>query len=112
NAERARYADLRAIVDMIPKHASVAATDAVTPHISNRVNAYALRERPDVVEYVLIRKALLDFGSSRKHTQGLFQRERYGLLARRGEFYLFQRGHTSEETAKALAELGLPGGAK
>ncbi len=106
-AERARYSDLRQLVAMIPPEASVAATDSATPHISNRVMAFALREDHGDADYILIRKQLMDFLKTRKNVRAALEGHRYGLLAQRGDFYLLKRGHDSPNTEAALRALGL-----
>src|SRR5207237_5595533 len=57
-AERRRYADLQALVAMIPPNASVAATENEVPHISTRRDALPLRVKPPTpVDYLLVRRS-------------------------------------------------------
>jgi uncharacterized membrane protein len=105
--ERARYRELRELIALIPREASVAATDAETPHISNRITAYALRESAGDADYLLIRKPGLNFLGSRASVQRAFERNVYGLVQKRADFYLFRRDHTSPDTEAAIAELGI-----
>ena len=104
-AERDRYRDLRAVVAMIPPDASVAATDAETPHVSNRVTAYPFRTGSGEADYLLIRRFRRQ--SARKNAQRTIDEHPYGLLAQVGDFRLFKRGHNSPETAAAMRRLGL-----
>jgi len=107
-AERARYRDLRELIAMIPPEASVAATDAENPHISNRVTAYPFRRGSGQAEYLLIRK--FTRSNARRNAQRTLDEHPYGLLAQVGDFYLFKRGHESPETAVALKKLLLKPG--
>jgi len=110
--ERARYRDLLRVIALIPPDASVAATDPETPHISNRITAYPLRQGAGDAEYLLIRKGALGFNKSRQHAQEALDEYSYGLLARVDDFFLFKRGLQAPDTDRALAELRLRPGAK
>jgi uncharacterized membrane protein len=112
-AEQRRYADLQALVAMIPPAASVAATENETPHISTRKNAYPLRVAPGPVDYLLIGRSHVGDLSRASLNAALANHEEYGLLAQRGdELFLFKRGHFSPATAAATAAarrtLGVP----
>jgi hypothetical protein len=109
-AEKRRYADLKELLAMIPKDASVAATENETPHISTRKNAYCLRVAPpDPVDYLLISRSNVG-DLSRAALNGAMAKENgYGLLAQRGDdLFLFKRGYVSSGTAAARAALSLP----
>jgi len=108
DTERARYRDLQEVIAMIPPEASVAATDAENPHISNRITAYPFRMGSGDAEYLLIRN--LGNQGSRNNAQETIDEHPYGLIARVGEFYLFKRGYESPETADALRKLRLKPG--
>lgn len=105
--ERTRYRDLLEIAALIPPDASVAATDPETPHISNRITAYPLRQGAGDAEYLLIRKGALNFNKSRQHAQEALNEYPYGLVTRIDDFFLFKRDHRAPETERALRELRL-----
>ena len=90
---------------MIPPEASVAATDPESPHITNRITAYPFRRGSGDAEYLLIRR--FQSSNSRRQAQKTIDDGSYGLLARVGDFYLFERGHESPETVEALKKVGL-----
>jgi uncharacterized membrane protein len=105
DAERERYQDLREIIAMIPPDASVAATDPESPHITNRLTAYAFRTGAGDAEYLLVRRFVRS--NARKNAQRALDEHSYGLVAEVGDFRLFKRGHESPETEAALRRLGL-----
>ncbi|HEY8925323.1 MAG TPA: DUF2079 domain-containing protein [Polyangia bacterium] len=109
-AERRRYADLKALVAMIPPDASVAATENEVPHISTRRDALPLRVKPPTpVDYLLIRRSHIGDLSRAALNGAMADPKEYGLLAQRDyELFLFKRGHVSPDTAMARSMLGLP----
>jgi uncharacterized membrane protein len=104
---RTRYANVRKLTDQIPRSASVAATEYMTPHVSARLDAFVLRWDCGDVDYVFLSNR--EMGETvRKSLNTMFKRKSYGLLGKTGEeFYLFKQGHQSPETPAALAALGL-----
>lgn len=106
--DRARYAELKDVIARIPKDAVVAATDSEVPHVSNRELCYALREHSGDAEYLLINRNLLWAGNTMMQLRQALSRNQYGLVYRRGLFFLFKRDHAGEGTADAKRELGLP----
>lgn len=109
-AEKRRYADLKELLALIPKDASVAATENETPHISTRKNAYCLRVAPPTpVDYLLISRSNVGDLSRGALNGAMVKENGYGLLAQRGDdLFLFKRGHVSPGTAAARAALSLP----
>jgi len=109
-AEKKRYQDLKELVAMIPKNASVAATENEVPHISARMDAMALRITPPrKMDYLLIGRSHVGSLSQAALNGAMADPNEYGLLASRGdELFLFKRGHVSPETARARALLGVP----
>jgi uncharacterized membrane protein len=106
--ETQTYADLMRLVDMIPKTASVTATDIESPHLSNRLDVYAIAQDDSAGEYLLVNTRSLHLARSRQNLATIWQRNRYGLLARSGaSYFLFRNGHESGETAAAAHEIGI-----
>lgn len=106
--DRKRYAELKELVAMIPPSASVAATENETPHISNRMDAYPLRiEPPKHPDYVLINRTHIGDLSRSAVDKLLADPNEYGLLAQRGDLYLFKRGYQSPQTPAARHAVGL-----
>jgi len=109
DADRRRYADLQALVAMIPPGASVAATEHEAPHISTRLDALPMRIKPPKpVDYLLIGRSHVGDLSRAALDATLADPNEYGLVAQRdNELFLFKRGHVSPETASARALLGV-----
>jgi len=108
DSDHKRYDQLKELLAMIPPSASVAATENETPHISTRKDAYPLRiEPPQHPDYVLINPSHIG-DLSRSAVDKLFANPyEYGLLAQRGDLYLFKRGYQSPQTAAARRAIGL-----
>lgn len=108
-ADQRRYRDLKEMLAMIPRSASVAATEQETAHISTRTIAYPLRDPPGPVDYLLIGRSHIGDLSRNALNSALARPDEYGLLAERDdELFLFKRGHSSPGTRAARAKLGVP----
>jgi uncharacterized membrane protein len=105
-AEEKTYSALRKIIARIPATASVAATDAEVPLISNRFSAYTLRAHHGDADYLLVNKNALA-PDSRNVLKDALRRNEYGFVTKEAVFYLFKRGAENEETGKVLQTLGL-----
>jgi uncharacterized membrane protein len=105
-SEKDQYAKLKKVVSLIPRTASVAATDREVPHISNRYSAYTLRIHHGDSDYLLINQTGVA-PDVRNIVQNALSRNDYGYVTKEGPFYLFKRGHVSSETEKAFKTLGL-----
>jgi uncharacterized membrane protein len=104
-----RYRQLKELLAMIPKNASVAATEQETAHVSTRKTVYPLRVPPGPVDYLLIGRSHVGDLSRSSLNAALANPTEYGLLAERGdELFLFKRGHVSSATAAARWKLGVP----
>jgi hypothetical protein len=106
SSELSTYADLRALLERVPREASVTATEFESPLISTRLNAYSAALRDADAEYVLIHRDhfVLD---ARKHLHDLFSRHPFGLVEQRGNAYLFKRGEKTPGTDAAEQSLGI-----
>ena len=105
-ASEKRYADLQAVAARIPATARVVATPYLFSHVSNHVDAFDARGPYAVPDYVFLSSREIN-GESRDSLSRTFTQARYQLVTRIGEFYLFQRGVETSETAAALKTLGL-----
>ncbi len=93
-AERARTAQLRELVSMIPPEASVAATEQEGPHVSTRLVMYSLKFTwGDYPDYLLVGPH--PHGGERRNLLAAVQTGEYGQVARKGPFRLLQRGRAS-----------------
>jgi len=101
--EEKRYAALQKIVAMIPKDASVAASESEMPHVAARVNAYDLRFAHGDADFLLVRAGALYTPGTLKSA---LDRHRYGLVASEMGIYLFRRDADGAGTDAARTLLG------
>ncbi|MET0388606.1 MAG: DUF2079 domain-containing protein [Polyangiales bacterium] len=106
SGEQQRYNDLMSLARLIPPRASVAATESEIPHVSTRINAYTLKITIESADYLLLNRHHLD-SDARQRLKSTLKTTPYGLVARRGEFFLFQKFKKSPETDNALRSLGI-----
>lgn len=90
-----------ALIEMIPKDAKVAASEFINPHVSSRANAYSMRGSLYDAEYLLLHLAAM--GPREKQlVRTAVERDRYGLLAKRGKFLLFKKGFDTARNADVM----------
>jgi uncharacterized membrane protein len=105
--EKQRYQDLRALIAMIPRTASVAATEQEVPHVSTREVIYSMRQPPGAVDYLLVGRSHM--GGMQANLTAAFAVASYGLVAQKGdELFLFKRGPRTPGTEAAMSMLGVP----
>ena len=104
--EEKRYQDLSALIQRIPQSASVAATETVIPHVSNRLNAFTLKITAGKADYLLLYRHHLDDGV-RDRVKEALKEQPYGLVEKRGDFYLFAKNVQAKDTDRTLRSLGL-----
>lgn len=105
-SERETYAALRKVVAKIPREASVAASDQTVPHVSNRYSVYTLSVGHGDADYLLLDRRMLS-EPMRKIVTDAISRSDYGLVIKKGRFYLFKRGDITPGTEDALQALGI-----
>lgn len=108
-AEKKRYETLKRMAKMIPQSASVSATENEVPHVAVRLDTYTLKDGAFDADYLLIRAG---GGVSGATLNELLAHNKYGLVTKGDDLYLFKRGHQSAETAAALSALGVRVGRK
>lgn len=105
--EKQRYQDLRALISMIPRSASVAATENEVPHVSTRSVIYSMRQPPGPVDYLLVGRSHM--GGMQANLTAAFASASYGLVAKKAdELFLFKRGPRTPGTEEAMSMLGVP----
>lgn len=107
DAERQTYADLKSVIGLVPRKASVAATDSVLPHLSARETCYTLRDHHGDADFLVIHRGHLVHGGQQRTVNDAFARNNYGLFARKGNFVVFKKDHHSDDTAAVMTELGI-----
>jgi hypothetical protein len=105
-ADKAKYADLKALIALIPKNASVVATETEAPHVSNREDCFTMRFGHLDADYMLVSIAEVRSGNSRKYFKDAVDSGKYGLVEKRGPFMLWQRGAPKGRNAEGLRLIG------
>jgi uncharacterized membrane protein len=102
-----RYADLKFLVDQLPRDASVSVSEHAGAHASNRVRAYSMRAGPQGADFVLAGKFDLGVADTRSSLVKALNSNEYGVWQRRGEFAIFKRGHDTSGNAELRRDWGL-----
>lgn len=93
-SDRQRYADLKALIAMVPPTAKITSSEYVVPHVSNRPNSYTLRNGLFDAKYLI-------FEAPARDDERTFVREAlkgsFGVVASRGPFVLAKVGHAKDE---------------
>jgi uncharacterized membrane protein len=106
--ERARYRALRQLVDKIPRDASVAATEYMSPHVSTRRESYVPRQPLGKPDYILVSNKEVH-GDPLRRLAEVFRQFPYVLVGTTSnEFYLFRLGQPNDLTNSALRGMRLP----
>ena len=103
-AEAERYRRLQTLVEMIPKDASVAATETVGPHVSSRVKMFTMRHGPQSADYVLASNKELKLSHTRPTLKSAIESGQYGVLRRSGEFLLLKKGADTSQNQQLLLD--------
>lgn len=104
SAERRRAAQLERAIAKLPPDASVAATEHEGPHVSTRLLSFTLyAARLHRPSYILLSERTMMKGEY--PLLRALQPERYGIVAHEGEFYLLERGASTEPTQALLERL-------
>ena len=103
-AEAERYRRLQTLVEMIPKDASVAATETVGPHVSSRVQMFTMRHGPQSADYVLASNKELKLSRTRPTLKAAIESGQYGVLRRSGEFLLLKKGADTSQNKQLVLD--------
>jgi uncharacterized membrane protein len=103
-ADEAKLRDLEALIDEIPRAASVTAGEYEGPHLARRLDLFSIKDGPRDAEYILVGTQSLRWGGTESVVEVLTNGT-YGLRAMRGNFLLLARGHSTARNAETLAWL-------
>lgn len=98
-AERAKHQDLRALLELIPKDASVAATEHVSPHVSARSSLYCFRDSIGQAEWVVY-GGIDKGGKGSTVVKDLLKTGKFGVVGDKGEFFLIRKGADTSRNAE------------
>lgn len=90
--DRANYAEFISLAKLIPKEASVAATETEVPHLSNRRDCYTLRLGYNNADYILARLTTIEQDiASRSTLANALDSGKYNLLSNNRLFSLWAK---------------------
>jgi uncharacterized membrane protein len=104
DAEQQRYNNLLTLIALIPKDASVAATEKLGPHASSRVKMYTMRHGPQDAEYVLASSRELKLARTKPRLLDALRSGRYGVVKRIGDLALLKRGADTAENDRMIRD--------
>jgi uncharacterized membrane protein len=99
--ETKRLTDLESLIAMIPKNASVTATDWDVPHLSNRARIYAIGQRRDAGKYLLLGPDSFPLARTKQNIHAIMEANPYGFVAQAGTMTLWKKGHTPKDPKEA-----------
>lgn len=106
-ADRQRLRDLYSLIELIPREASVAATEREAPHVSNRADCFTMRFDYDDADYLLVSRHEARSGKSQAQMKLALETGEYGFVERAGDFLLFGKGHSQERNREGARLIGL-----
>jgi uncharacterized membrane protein len=105
--DQRRYKDLHQLIDMIPKRASVAATEWEASHVSNRPDCFTMRFATWDADYLLVNLDEGSWGTSRTNLLAALSGGKYGFVASRNRFALWGKKRKHDKDAEGAALLGV-----
>lgn len=106
DADRQNHRDLYDLIAMIPKSASVAASETEAPHVSNRADCFTLRFGHEDADYLLVNVDAARGGSEHGPMVTALATGKYGFVARRGRFALWgkDRPHDHDDEGRRIVQ--------
>ncbi len=105
--EKQRYQRLLDLIQVIPKDASVAATEKVGPHLSSRRVLHTMRSGPRGTDWIVASSRELKLSKTKPSLKAVLESGEYGVVRRSGDFALFKRGYKTDDNAKLMSDWGL-----
>jgi len=95
-AEYDRYQQLLELTSVIPKDASVAATEKCGPHLSSRLEMFTMRNGPQTADWIVGSSRELKLSKTRPTLREALESGRYGVMKRIGDFALMKKGYPTD----------------
>jgi len=103
--DRKRHDELYQLIAMIPKDASVAATEVEAPHVSARHFCFTMRFAHDNADYLLINIDEAQSGATKTQVAAALATNKYGFVAQRGRVQLWKRDGSQEKNPEGRKAL-------
>jgi uncharacterized membrane protein len=97
-----RYQELLEITSIIPKDASVAATEKCGPHLSSRLNMFTMRQGPQTAEWIVASARELKLSKTRPTLKEALESGKYGVVKRLDDFAVMKLGAPTDENQALL----------
>jgi len=91
-----RYQQLLELTSVIPKDASVAATEKCGPHLSSRLEMFTMRNGPQTADWIVGSSRELKLSKTRPTLREALESGRYGVMKRIGDFALMKKGYPTD----------------
>ena len=109
DTHRQQLHDLYELIALIPRQASVVATETEAPHVSNREDCFTLRTTVQDPDYILVNLGeVTGEGDSRRNMLDLLKTGSYAFAGTRGHFALWGKGLSHERDAEGKSLINFP----
>jgi uncharacterized membrane protein len=92
-----RYQELLEITSIIPKDASVAATEKCGPHLSSRLDMFTMRQGPQTAEWIVASSRELKLSKTRPTLKEALESGKYGVIRRLDDFAVMKLGYSTAD---------------
>jgi uncharacterized membrane protein len=92
-----RYQELLEITSIIPKDASVAATEKCGPHLSSRLDMFTMRQGPQTADWIVASSRELKLSKTRPTLKEALVSGTFGVVKRLDDFAVMKRGYSTAE---------------
>lgn len=107
--DASELAAFRRLAAMVPRDASIVATETETPHLSNRRECFTMRIGYFDADYMLVKTSEIRADRrGRQHFVDALETGEYGLLEVDAPFSLWKRGHPTDRNDEGRRLLRLP----
>jgi uncharacterized membrane protein len=97
-----RYQELLEITSIIPKDASLAATEKCGPHLSSRLNMFTMRQGPQTAEWIVASSRELKLSKTRPTLKEALESGKYGVIKRLDDFAVMKLGYSTAENQQLI----------
>jgi uncharacterized membrane protein len=97
-----RYQELLEITSIIPKDASLAATEKCGPHLSSRLNMFTMRQGPQTADWIVASARELKLSKTRPTLKEALESGKYGVIKRLDDFAVMKLGYSTADNQQLI----------
>lgn len=97
-----RYQELLEITSIIPKDASVAATEKCGPHLSSRLDMFTMRQGPQTADWIVASSRELKLSKTRPTLREALVSGTFGVVKRLDDFAVMKRGYSTADNQSLI----------